>query len=77
MYVLGTCVYMCAYVCTCIFSYVYLCVHVCTMYVYVCVYCSLRGRIKGTKCALFSIKCKGAVWKQVDITISKKQALQM
>ena len=28
------------------------------------IYCSLRGRIKGTKCALFSIKCKGAVWKK-------------
>ena len=30
-------------------------------------YSTLRGWIKGTKCALFSIKCKGAVWKQVDI----------
>ena len=28
------------------------------------IYCTLRGRIKGTKCALFSIKCKGAVWKK-------------
>ena len=27
-------------------------------------YCTLRGRIKRTKCALFSIKCKGAVWKK-------------
>ena len=26
-------------------------------------YCTLHGRIKGTKCALFSIKCKGAVSK--------------
>ena len=25
-------------------------------------YCTLHGWIKGTKCALFSIKCKGAVW---------------
>ena len=24
----------------------------------------MRGRIKGTKCALFSIKYKGAVWKK-------------
>ena len=29
-----------------------------------CLYCTLRGQIKGTKCALFSIKCKGAVWKK-------------
>ena len=28
----------------------------------VTLYCTLRGWIKGTKCALFSIKCKGAVW---------------
>ena len=28
------------------------------------IYCTLCGRIKGTKCALFSIKCKGAVWKK-------------
>ena len=35
------------------------------MYVYSKIlYCTLRGRIKGTKCALFSIKCKGAVWKK-------------
>ena len=25
-------------------------------------YCTLHGWIKGTKCVLFSIKCKGAVW---------------
>ena len=29
-------------------------------------YCTLCGRIKGTKCALFSIKCKGAVWKKME-----------
>ena len=28
------------------------------------IYCTLHGRIKGTKCALFSMKCKGAVWKK-------------
>ena len=28
------------------------------------IYCTLRGQIKGTKSALFSIKCKGAVWKK-------------
>ena len=27
-------------------------------------YCTLHGWIKGAKCALFSIKCKGAVWKK-------------
>ena len=31
------------------------------------IYCTLRGRIKGTKCALFSIKCKGAVWKKKQL----------
>ena len=30
-------------------------------------YCTLRGRIKGTKCALFSIKCKGVVWKKEQL----------
>ena len=30
-------------------------------------YCTLHGRIKGTKCALFSIKCKGAVWKKSTV----------
>ena len=33
-------------------------------YTVILLYCTLRGRIKGTKCALFSIKCKGAVWKK-------------
>ena len=28
------------------------------------IYFTLRGWIKGTKCALFSLKCKGAVWKK-------------
>ena len=29
------------------------------------IYCTLCGQIKGTKCTLFFIKCKGAVWKKV------------
>ena len=31
------------------------------------IYCTLRGQIKATKCALFSIKCKGAVWKVMKL----------
>ena len=31
------------------------------------VYYTLHGWIKGTKCALFSIKCKGAVWKKAQL----------
>ena len=46
-------------------------------YTLLLLYCTLHGQMKGTKCALFSIKCKGAVWKQVDVTISKNQALQI
>ena len=30
-------------------------------------YFTLCGWIKGTKCALFSIKCKGAVWKKSTV----------
>ena len=30
-------------------------------------YCTLRGWIKGTKCALFSIKCKGIIWKKSTV----------
>ena len=33
-------------------------------------YCTLRGRIKGTRCALFSIKCKGAVWKKSSYEVN-------
>ena len=31
------------------------------------IYCILCGQIKGTKFALFSIKCKGAVWKKSTV----------
>ena len=31
------------------------------------IYCTLHGRIKGTKCALFSIECKGAVRKKAQL----------
>ena len=49
---------------------IYLATHpLCFIFVDTCdsassnIYCTLHGRIKGTKCALFSVKCKGAVWK--------------
>ena len=31
------------------------------------IYSTLRRRIKGTKCASFSIKHKGAVWKKAQL----------
>ena len=34
---------------------------------FISLYCILCGRIKGTECALFSIKCKGAVWKKAQL----------
>ena len=36
-------------------------IHTCTVCIII-IYCTLCGQIKGTKCTLFSIKCKGAVW---------------
>ena len=47
--------------CLCIYMYTYTHMHIMCRYVCMYVYCTLHGRIKGTTCALFSIKCKGAV----------------
>ena len=38
-----------------------------TINVFYHIYSTLRGQIKGTKCALFSIKCKGAIWKKITV----------
>ena len=36
---------------------------------FISLYCTLCGRIKGTKCTLFSIKCKGAIWYEKNTTM--------